>query len=450
MKEESYDVFVIGSGTAGKLVAENCAREGLKVAIAENREYGGTCANRGCDPKKVLLGPTEIIQRTNDMVGKDIFRPLKLNFKKLQKFKKSFTTDVSKNTKEGFEKLGIKMFYQTPEFIDKKVLKIGDTQVLADKIIIATGNIPRALDIKGSEYLKNSDDFLLLKKVPKKVVFIGAGYIGMEFAHLAARAGSKVVVIDEGQGSLQKFDKDLVSLLESTSQKLGIQFIFNAGVNSVQKNKKKLEIEYTIDNKTKFKKADIIYNTTGRVPSISMLNLEVGGVDYNAKGIAVDNYLRSKSNKDVYACGDVSDFSLSLTPLSGIEGNIVSKNIINGNKHKIEIPLVPTVVFTIPNLASVGYAEEEAKKRYKNISVKYGEISGWFNNKRINGDAYAYKIIINDRTNLIVGAHILSPEAAEIINLFTLAMNANIKIDVLRKMIFTYPSWSNDIKSMLS
>lgn len=197
-------------------------------------------------------------------------------------------------------------------------------------------------------------------------------------------------------------------------------------------------------------KADMVFNTAGRTPAVEELSLDVGKVDYSGKGISVDKFLRSESNPSVYACGDVSNHSLPLSPLAAFEASLVSQNIINGNSKEIETPLVPSVVFTIPNFATVGYSEKEAKKRFKNVTIKYEEAADWHNIKRINGSAYAYKILVDNRTDEIVGAHLVGPEAAEIINLFTLAMNSKIKCTAIKEMIFTYPSWSNDIKSMLA
>lgn len=268
---------------------------------------------------------------------------------------------------------------------------------------------------------------------------------------MAARAGSKVTVMDHGERPLHSFDSDLVALVERTSNDLGIKFIYNVDLASIQKKDKKFKLNYAVSKKEKSKKAHLIYNTTGRMPALANLNLEAENIDYEEeKGVAVDSYLRSKTNPNVYACGDVSDYSLPLSPISGYEANTVAKNILKGDTDEIDVPLVPSVVFTIPNLATVGYSEEEAKSRYKNVIVEYDEVTDWYNNKRINGSAYAYKIIINERTDLIVGAHLLFPEAAETINLFAIAMNQKIKSKELKKMIFTYPSWANDVKSMLS
>ncbi|MGB5822184.1 MAG: NAD(P)/FAD-dependent oxidoreductase [Saonia sp.] len=450
MKGEKFDVFVIGSGVAGKTVAENCEAAGLKVAVAEKREFGGTCANHGCDPKKVLLGPTEILQRTSDLAGKGIMEIPKLDWKALQKFKKTFTSDIPKETKRDFKEKNITVFSGSPEFIGPNSLKIKDVKIVADKIVIATGLEPRKMDIEGSKFLKQSNDFLSLKKLPKKIIFLGAGYIGMEFAQMAARAGSRVTILDHGDRPLDSFDSDLVSLVEQVSKDLGIEFIYNVKIESLRKKENNFKLKYEVGNKKKSKKVDAVFNTAGRVPAIKKLNLKAAKIAHDDNGITVDEYLCSKTNHAIYACGDVSDHSMPLSPLSGFEANVVSENIINGNSKKIEVPWVPSVVFTIPNVASVGYSEEEAKRRYKSVSIKYSEAADWYNNKRVNGSAYAYKILINDRTDLIVGAHLLGTEAGEVINLFTMAMNIKLKANELRKMIFTYPSWCNDIKLMLT
>jgi len=449
MEVKKFDVFVIGSGVAGQTVVKACVKAGLKVAIADKREYGGTCSNRGCDPKKVLLGPTEVLEAAENLTGKGIQKTPKLNWKKLQKLKKKFTKAIPKTTEENLNALGIQMYHQSPKFLDVQILSVEGKAVEADKIIIATGYEPRQLPFKGNKFLKTSDDFLKLKKLPKHITFIGAGYVGMEFAHMALRAGAKVTLIDEGTRPLSAFDKDLVQDLTSYSEKIGIEFIFGAKITSVEKLRKKLMVNYSQGNKKKKLKSRMVFNTAGRVPAISQLDLEKGKVAFNENGIETNDFLQSKTNSNVYACGDVSDNGLPLTPLSGREGYVVSENILNGNKKKLEIPVIPSVVFTLPNLASVGYSEEEAKSRYKNIVVRHKSVPDWFNAKRINAPVYGYKIILNERTEEIVGAHILGPEAGETINIFTMAINAKMTAKQLKQTIFTYPSWANDVKSMV-
>ncbi|MFS4466616.1 dihydrolipoyl dehydrogenase family protein [Maribacter sp. 2210JD10-5] len=446
---EEFDVFVIGSGVAGQTVAKACADKGKKVAIADRREFGGTCANRGCDPKKVLLGVTEIWEEAQNLKGKGIEKLPELNWKKLQKYKRSFTKAIPAATEKNLKKKGISLYHQSPEFVDERTLKVEGKTAKAKNIVIATGYEPRKLSFKGSKHLSTSDDFLNLKKLPKSIIFIGAGYVGMEFAHMAARFGVRVTVLDSGNRPLSAFDADLVGTLTDYSKKLGIKFIFNSEVKAVEKLRKNFRVSYKSGKKMKSLTSKMVINTAGRIPAISALNLEKGNVAFNENGIATNNFLQSETNPGVYACGDVSDNGLPLTPLSGREGYVVSENILNGNRKKLSIPVIPSVVFTLPNIASVGYSEKEAKSRFKNIIVKQASALDWFNAKRINAPAYSYKIILNERTQKLVGAHILGPNAGETINIFAMAIHKGMKADELQSMLFTYPSLVNDIKNMV-
>ncbi|MDO6516475.1 dihydrolipoyl dehydrogenase family protein [Zobellia uliginosa] len=449
MKVKKYDVFVIGSGAAGQTVAKACVKNGLTVGMADKREYGGTCANRGCDPKKVLLGATEVIELSANLMGKGIKAVPGLSWKKLMQYKDQFTLSVPRTTEEDLKTLGIGLYHQSPKFLDEQTLSVEGKTVRADKIIIATGYEPRKLHFKGSKHLKSSDDFLSQKKLPKKITFIGAGYVGMEFAHIAARAGAKVTVIDAGKRPLKDFDADLVDGLRSYSKELGIDFVFNAKITKVEKARKKVKVFYRKKGKLESVGSNVVFNTAGRVPAISALQLEKGKVAFNENGIETNDYLQSTSNTGVYACGDVSDKGLPLTPLSGIEGKVVAVNVLEGNKEKMQVPVTPSVVYTLPNLASVGYSEEEATSRYKNVQVKFESVPSWFNARRVNASVYAYKIILNQRTQKIVGAHLLGPNAGETINLFAMAIGQGMTAEQIKQTVFTYPSWSNDIKSMV-
>ncbi len=448
MEPVSYDVFVIGSGAAGRTVAVACAKEGLRVAMADKREYGGTCANRGCDPKKVLLGATEVMEMALQLKGKGISRQPKLNWEKLQKFKTKFVKSVPEDTETYLESLDIVLYHQSPKFLDENTLSVEGKTIKAKKFVIATGYEPVKLAFTGNDLLKISDDFLKLRKLPKSIVFVGAGYVGMEFAHMACRAGAKVTMIDSAKRPLMDFDADMVDALVSYSEKMGITFISEAEIQWVKKKKKNYHLACKIKGNTKKLKSRLIFNTAGRVPAVANLDLEKGHVSFNKNGIKVNGFLQNPENTKVYSCGDVSGHGLPLTPLAGREGYVVSENILKGNKKKIDIPDIPTVVFTLPNLASVGLSEEDAKKRYKNVLINHEDAKDWFNARRINAPVYAYKILINKRTGRLLGAHLIGPQAAETINLFAMAIEQKMTEDQLKGMLFTYPSWGSDIKSM--
>ncbi|MDQ7916319.1 NAD(P)/FAD-dependent oxidoreductase [Mesonia sp. MT50] len=449
MKE--YDVLVIGTGTAGKTVAKACVKAGKKVAIADNREFGGTCANRGCDPKKVLVGLSEILDRSQKMMGKGITKMPEFSWEDLQQYKRKFVDAVPAATESDLKALSIHMYHQSPQFLDENTLSVEGKTVRAKKIVIATGNKPLELKIPGRDLALLSDDFLDLPKLPESMIFIGAGYIGMEFAHIAARMGVKVTMIDMSPRPLTNFDEAIVNPLTQASKDLGIEFIFNAGVSKVEKLQKYFRVSAKQGDKIIEAKAELVFNTAGRVPSIDELDLEKGNVSFTKKGVSVDKHLQNPSNKNVYACGDVSDSEgLPLTPLSSQEAKVVISQLIGKSvKEEATYPPQPSVVFTSPQLASVGLSEAEAKAKGYEIVVEEKMDLNWFNAKRINERHYGYKTIVDKKTKKILGAHIISPEAGGIINLFTIAICSGLTCEDLKAMIFAYPTWGNDIKGMV-
>lgn len=452
MAFKHFDVLVIGTGTAGKGVAQACAETGLKVAIADNREYGGTCANRGCDPKKVLSGFSELLDRNYKMIGKGITKLPEFSWKDLMAFKKTFVDAVPAVTENKLKKFGIKMYHQSPRFLDKSTLSVEGKTVTAEKIVIATGQKERELKIPGRNFALSSDDFLNLENLPESMVFIGCGYIGMEFAHIAARLGVKVTMIDVAPRPLKNFDEDMVNLIYQISkEELGITFIFHAEVTKIEKLQKNFKVIAEKDGKEISVKGNLVFNTAGRVPSIEALDLEKGEVGFDKKGITVNEYLQNPTNKNVYACGDVSaSEGLPLTPLSSQEARVVTANLLNKNKpEKAYYPPQPTVVFTLPKLASVGLQEKEAKEKGYDFTIKKKLVSDWFNAKHINEKAYAFKTLIDNKTGLVIGVHLVGPEAGEIINMFVMAMCGNLDRQTIKKMIFAYPTWGNDIKGMV-
>ncbi|MGJ8591562.1 MAG: dihydrolipoyl dehydrogenase family protein [Aquaticitalea sp.] len=444
-----YDVFVIGTGIAGQTAAKICIGEGMKVAMADNRGFGGTCAIRGCDPKKVLLQFSELVHKSHLLSNKGINKQPKVTWKTVQIFKSSFTDPVPPSTEKKLTDLGIELYHQSPVFQNENQILVEGKLISADTFVIATGMIPRELSIDGNEYCQVSDDILNLKKLPKSATFIGSGYVGMEFACMMASMGTKVTMIEQESKPLSQFDAFLVEKLKAYLETIGITFILNAEVTSVEKLKKNLRVRYQVKGKSKSIKSRKVFNTAGRIPSIEMLELSNANVKTDHSGVLVDDYLQSVSNAKFYACGDVSSKSLPLTPLSGLQGYIVGKNIIKANSKKFEVPCIPSTVFTNPNLSSVGYSEEEAKKRYKNVKIYNNDASDWYNAKKENNPVYAYKILVNERTDEIVGAHLLSSQANETINLFSMAIQQKMTVAEFKKQMFTYPSYSSDLKSMM-
>lgn len=446
---KKYDVIVIGSGMAGMTIAKKCAKKGLKTAITDSRPYGGTCALRGCDPKKILVGAAEIIDRANKMSGTGISGDIFINWQDLMAYKNELVSKMPKGVEKGYEKAGVKMYHGAASFESENTVRIGNDLLEGDKIVIVTGARPVILDIPGGDLPIDSTDFLNLEKLPEHITFIGGGYIAMEFAHIAARAGSKVTIFHRGKRPLENFDEDIVKHLVDATRALEIDLHLETEVVGIKEDDDQFKVITKSPNSTETYKTNLVVNAAGRVPELDNMNLEKASIAYNKKGIEVNQYLQSESNPAVYAAGDAADSNgLNLTPVAVMEGHAVAANIIRGNSKVPDYTEMPSAVFTLPTLAAVGMTEKQAKESGVEYQVKNASASNWYNAKRINESTYAYKVI-SDRENHILGAHIIGPHAEEMINLFAMAIRAKLKVADIRNMVYSYPSMGSDIGSMV-
>lgn len=447
---QKFDVFIIGTGVAGTIIANKSAEAGLKTGIVDNREYGGTCGLHGCIPKKILVGATDAVASSRNLEGKGVDSTPSINWRELIAFKNSFTDPIPENKEANFKESGISTFHGEPKFIAENQLKIGDETIEADRIVIATGAIPRELNIPGAEYAQSSDDFLEVKELPKSILFIGGGYIALEFAHIAARSGAKVTILQRSSRLLKHFDKDIVEHLVDAAKKLGIQLVMNTKVSEVKINGDSFVVLGNSNGKMKEFVSDVVFNTSGRVPAIFSLDLEKANVSYSEKGIEVNEYMQSATNPKVYAAGDnTATDGLPITPFATMEAHIVAANILNGNKKKPDYGVRPTVIYTLPALAMVGMTEEQAKEKGFDIKVNYASVPHWYTAKHLGEKTYAFKVIIDKKSDLILGAHIIGPNAEETINVFAVAMQAKMKALDLKIIPLTYPSASSDIARMV-
>src|SRR5690348_9215540 len=220
----TVDVIVIGTGSAAQSVAYKCREAGRSVAVIDSRPFGGTCQLRGCDPKKVLVGVSELVDWSRRMQGKGVSAPgLSVSWPDLIGFKRTFTDPVPEGTERSFAEVGITMRHGRAHFVDRTAVQVGDDTLVGSHVVIATGARHASLGIAGQEYLTTSTQFLELDELPSRIVFVGGGYIGFEFAHIAARAGARVQILHRGSRPLAKFDPDLVSQLVQATRDLGVE-----------------------------------------------------------------------------------------------------------------------------------------------------------------------------------------------------------------------------------
>jgi glutathione reductase (NADPH) len=446
-----FDLLAIGTGSAASAVASRCRQAGWKVAIVDSRPFGGTCALRGCDPKKVLVGAAEATDRARRMSGKGIrSEQLRIDWQQLMLFKRTFTEPVPQSREQGFLKAGIEPFHGRAHFIGPNSVQVGDSVLEAHYVLIATGQRPADLGITGSEHLTTSDQFLELDDLPRRILFIGGGYIAFEFAHVAVRAGSQVTILHRGARPLSAFDPDLVDMLVQKSRDLGIDVQVGTEAESVDDVSGHSAVHASCGQQTRLFEADMVVHAAGRVPEIDDLNLETAGVEWGRKGVKVNEFLQSVSNPAVYAAGDAADSSgPPLTPVAGYEGVIVSANLLNGNHRKPDYTGIPTVVFTTPPLASVGLSEEAAHRQGLRFNEKHERTSNWYSSRRVGETCSGYKVLVEENTDRILGAHLLGGEADEVINLFALAIRSGMRATDLKHSLFAYPTHGSDVPYML-
>lgn len=446
-----FDLVVIGTGAAGSSSAFRCRGAGWKVAIADSRPFGGTCALRGCDPKRVLVGTADLRDWSQRMAARRIASaPIAVDWSALMQFKRTFTDPVPQDRETSFSKEGIHTFHGRARFLGRNTLQIGADVVRAQRIVIASGAMPASLGIPGEEYLTRSDQFLDLDQLPRCISFVGGGYISFEFAHLAAEAGAQVRILHRGPRPLENFDPDLVDELVAANRELGIEIDLNVTVKMVERTGDRFTITASQDGADQRFETDLVVHGAGRVPEIDDLNLAAAGIERDPRGVSVNEYLQSISNPSVYAAGDAASTpGMPLTPVAGMEGDAVANNLLEGNHRKPNYAGIPTVVFTNPPLASVGLLEQEAAKRGLKYRISHQNTTNWYSSKRTGIRRSGFKVLIEEHSDHILGAHLWGPHAEEVINLFGMAIRFGLHSSDLRQMAYSYPTSASDVPYML-
>jgi glutathione reductase (NADPH) len=447
----TFDLVAIGTGSAASTVASRCRSAGWQVAIVDSRPFGGTCALRGCDPKKVLVGAAEVIDWNHRMKGKGVrAEQARIEWPELMRFKRSFTEPVPKQREDSFAKTGIAAFHGRARFIGPMAIQVGNEVLESRRVLVATGMRPARLKMPGAEYLTTSEQFLELDALPPRIVFIGGGYISFEFAHVAARAGVRVTILQHGARPLGQFDPDLVDLLVQRTRDLGVDVRVQTEAEGIESASGCLVVSASTGSDKQSFEAEMVVHGAGRVAEIDDLDLAAAGVKWDERGVKVNEYLQSISNPAVYAAGDAAaSGGPPLTPVAGYEGQIVAANLLEGNHRKPNYLGVPTVAFTVPSLASVGLQERTAREQALRFKMKHQNTSGWYSSRRVGEISSAFKVLVEEESDRILGAHLLGPHAEEVINLFAVAIRAGLRATDLKEMLFVYPTHADDIRYML-
>lgn len=447
MKE--YKAIIIGFGKGGKTLAAELANRGLKVAIVERSEimYGGTCINIGCIPTKTLVH--QAIDA--EILNLPSFDEKSNFYTQAIDYKNTLTANLrAKNYDKLASHTNIDIYTGEASFLSSTEINVKeksgvDKILTAQYIFINTGAetvIPAIKGIENNPYVYTSTSMLNLRELPQDLVIIGGGYIGLEFASMYSSFGTKVTVLDNNADLIPREDRDIANAIRIAMENKGINFKFNANIESINKHDNKAIASYKIGDENIQISADAILLATGRKPNTSKLNLYKAGVNIDDRGaVIVDENLRTNI-PNIYAIGDVKG-GLQFTYISLDDYRIIVDTLFGDNKRKLsDRNPISYSVFINPPLARVGMNEDEAKVQSYNYRVNKINLSAIPRALTINKQIGVFKAIIDNDTNDILGCVLFGEEAHEIINIVTLAIKSGLKANYLRDFIYTHPSMS--------
>lgn len=444
-----FDLVVIGTGTAASTVASAARQAGKTVAVVDFRPFGGTCALRGCDPKKMLVGAAEALDHARRMHDKGVVGTPRLDWAGIMRFKRSFTDPVPKEREESFRQEGMSVFHGTARFTGANTLRVGEEELRGTHILLAAGAEPVRMNIPGEDLLVDNEGFLQLEQLPRRIVLVGGGYIAAEFSHVAARAGAQVTILQHGDRMLKGFDPDLVGWLMERFQSLGIDVRLQSTVQGIERLPDGFRVRFAHGQQASSVEADLVVHAAGRVPALASLDLPAANVAVEKGRLQLNEYLQSKTNPAVYAAGDAAQAGPPLTPVSSHDAEVAAANILQGNHRKPRYDAVPSVAFTIPPIAKVGLGEDEARKKGLRFKTHCTKASDWFTARQAAEPVYGHKVLVEEGSGRILGAHLVGPHADEVINVFALAIRHGITAQDVKETIFAYPTGASDIGYML-
>ena len=446
-----FDLLVVGTGASGTTVAQACAQNSWRVAIVDERPYGGTCALRGCDPKKILVGAAQLIDWSQRMNDKGIRGEIGIDWSALMRFKRFFTQPVPLQRERNLRDAGIATYHGAARFLDATTIAVSNQPIESRRVVLATGAHPAPLELPGAEHLITSDDFLELDALPRRIAFIGGGYIAFELAHVAARAGAAPVILQRGARVLTGFDSSLVDRIVEISANVGIDVRVNVEVRSIERTRDGLRVGGVVAGEAFALECDAAVHAAGRAPDLDNLNLDAAGVQRTNKGVVVNEFFQSCSNANVYAVGDCADGGvLPLTPTASAEGDLVARNLLEGNRFSLDSSGLASIVYTIPSLGMTGLTEERARERGLRFAVHEADTTQWYSSRSLGARGSRYRLLVEEPSGLVLGAHVLGPHTEELINVFSLAIRAKIPASTLKNVLFAYPTASSDIEPMLA
>ncbi|MDB9527822.1 FAD-dependent oxidoreductase [Oscillatoria sp. CS-180] len=444
----SYDVLVIGAGSGGLSTATSAANYGAKVAIVESNYLGGTCVNRGCIPKKLMIQAADFVEQQT-VARSFCWSNVEGSFD-WAAFKSTMhqhLDDLRQSQQESLQDAGVDIVRGTAQFIDGYQVQVGDQILDAEHTVIAVGGSPTVPDIPGSEFALTSKDMFHLPQLPQHIGIVGGGYIGIEFSHIFARLGVKVTLIDTSQQVLSGFDDSLRTIAHAGLERLGVTFIPQKTCSEIVADGSQRVMTLSSkdeDDEAQTVSTDMVLMAVGRSPNLEALNLEKAGVDLKDGNIAVDDYGQT-SQPSIYAVGDCIG-RLPLTPAAIAEGEAVAKTICCKQPTATDYRWIPSAVFGVPPLATVGWSEAEAKQQLGDDLETYEQRFVPLHHSLMqNAQNALIKWLACQSTGQIVGVHAAGNEAPDMIQGLIPALQKGLTLAELKLVSGIHPTSGEEL-----
>jgi glutathione reductase (NADPH) len=446
MAEFDYDLYTIGAGSGGVRASRFSANFGARVAIAEERYLGGTCVNVGCIPKKLLSYAAHYHEDIEDAAGYGW---------QIGERKFDWGTLIENKDREIarlngiYERLltgsGVTIHKARATIVDPHTVEVEGRRVTAKHILVATGGWPVTPDIPGFEHSVTSNECFYLKSLPRRIAVLGGGYIAVEFASIFKGLGSAVTVIHRSTPILREFDADIGMTLAAEMAKKGVHFRSKVTVTKVEKREAG-DLCITLSDGSSVV-CDLLLNATGRKPHTAGLGLEAAGVQLGKNGeILVDEVFQT-SVPSIHAIGDAID-RMHLTPVALAEGMVVADRLFNEGRRSMSYENVPTAIFSHPNAATVGLSEAQAREKFGDVKIFRSSFKALKHTLTRNEERVMMKLVVDTKTDRVLGAHMVGPDAGEIIQGFAVALNCGATKAQVDATIGIHPTMAEEFVTM--
>lgn len=446
MPDFDFDFFVIGAGSGGVRASRLAASCGQRVAVAEQQYLGGTCVNVGCVPKKLFYYGAQLHEEFNlaESFGWQLSAQA-FQWKTLRDNKNKEISRLNDIYRELLLNAGVTLLEGSAAFVDAHTVEVAGKRYRAKTILIASGSSAYIPDIPGSEHVITSADVFYLKDLPKKIIIVGGGYIAVEFAGIFNGLGVETELDYRGPLFLRGFDDEVREVVADEMAKKGVTIRFNSTITGLEKlENKQIKVRYQDGS---LRVVDQVLYATGRAPYTDHLKLEAAGVELAANGAVrvYDNFQTSVPS--IYAIGDVID-RMQLTPVALAEATVLVNNLFQHGQQVMDYEMIPTAVFSSPNVASVGLSEQQARKKYRRINIYRSRFTPMKNSLSASEQKSFMKMIVDVETDKVVGLHMVGSDAGEIIQGMAVAMKAGATKAIFDSTIGIHPTAAEEFVTM--